>query len=310
MLPRAFSETVVEWQGHDIEPDVGRALDVVVAAEDVGSSAGLADIAGCQQRDAACADVGCADRVLGLAHAPDQRRRLLRREHLRHALELLSRNAANAFDLVGSPFVDFLARLLEAVDALFDEFLVLPTVLEDVPHHAHQHWNVGAGPDADIFGGVGRGARHSWIDDDEVRFVEFLAFQQVLQRYRMCHGRIAAHDNHGLGVADVVEAVGHRPVAPGIGHAGNRRRMTNARLVVLIVGAPERSQLAEDISYFVGELRRAQPIDRFRAGFLTYLQHLVPNLVDGLIPFDAGPLAIDELHRIFEPPFTMHELAY
>ena len=43
-----------------------------------------------------------------------------------------------------------------------------------------------------------------------------------------------------LGVADVVEAVGHRAVAPGIGHAGDGRRMADARLVVGVVGAPER----------------------------------------------------------------------
>ena len=78
MLPRAFDEAVVERQRHDIEADVGGALHVVVAAEDVGAHAGTADIAGEQQQHAARAHVGGADRVLGLAHAPDQRRRLLR----------------------------------------------------------------------------------------------------------------------------------------------------------------------------------------------------------------------------------------
>ena len=39
MLPRAFDEAVVERQRHDIEADVGRALHVVVAAEDVGAGA-------------------------------------------------------------------------------------------------------------------------------------------------------------------------------------------------------------------------------------------------------------------------------
>ena len=105
-----------------------------------------------------------------------------------------------------------------------------------------QHRNVGAGPDADIFGRVRGGARHARIDDDEVRPVELLAFEQVLQRHRMRFGRIAAHDDHGLGVADVVVAVGHRAVAPGIGHAGDGGRMADARLVVGVVGAPERAR--------------------------------------------------------------------
>ena len=81
--------------------------------------------------------------------------------------------------------------------------------------------------------------------DDEVRAVELLAFEQMLQRHRMRFRRIAAHDDHGLGVADVVVAVGHRAVAPGIGHAGDGRRMADARLMVDVVRAPERRELAE-----------------------------------------------------------------
>ena len=50
VLPGAFDEAVVERQRHDIEADVGRALHVVVAAEDVGAGAGPADIAGGQQQ--------------------------------------------------------------------------------------------------------------------------------------------------------------------------------------------------------------------------------------------------------------------
>ena len=154
------------------------------------------------------------------------------------------------------------------------------------------------------------GARHPRIDDDEVRLVELLAFEHVLQRNRVCFRRIAAHEDHGLGIADVVEAVGHRAIAPGVGHAGDGGRMTDARLVVVVVGAPERRDLAEEISAFVGEFRRAHPIDRFRPRLLADLHHLVADLIDGLIPADARPLAIDELHWIFEAPIAVHELAY
>ena len=77
--------------------------------------------------------------------------------------------------------------------------------------------------------------------------------------------RIAAHDDMRLGIADVVEAVGHRAVAPGIGYAGDGRRMADARLMVGVVGAPERAELAEQIGAFVGHLGRAEPIDGVRA---------------------------------------------
>ena len=271
MLPGTFGEAVVERQRHGIDANVGRALHVAVAAEDVGAGAGRADVAGRQQQHAARANVGGADRVLGRAHAPDQRRRLLGREHFGDALELRARNAADALDLFRIPLLDFLARVFQAVDALLDELLVLPAVLEDVPQHAPDHRNVGAGADADIFVRMRGGARQPRIDDDEVGAVELLAFQQVLQRHRMRLRRIAAHDDHGLGVADVVVAVGHRAVAPGVGDAGDGGRMADTRLMVGVVGAPERRDLAEEIGAFVGEFRRAQPVDRFRSGLLADL---------------------------------------
>ena len=221
MPPGAFDQAVVERQRHDIETDVGGALHVVVAAEDIGAVARTADIAGQQQRNATRPHVGGADRVLGLAHAPDQRRRLLRREHLGDAFELSARNAGYALNFLGRPLFYFLARVFEAVDALFDEFLVFPAVLEDVPHHPVEHRNVGARAEPNVFGGMRGGARQARIDDDDVRLVEFGAFNEMLQRHRMGFGRIAAHDDLRLRIPDVVEAIGHRAVAPGIGHAGD-----------------------------------------------------------------------------------------
>ena len=100
-----------------------------MAAEDVGAGARRAHVAGEQQRDAARAHVGGADRVLSLAHTPDQRCRLLGREHLRHALELFARHAAHPLHLLRVPFLDFLAQVVEAGHALADEFFVFPAVL-------------------------------------------------------------------------------------------------------------------------------------------------------------------------------------
>ena len=76
------------------------------------------------------------------------------------------------------------------------------------------------------------GAGQARIDDDVIRPLQFLAFEQMLQRHRMRFRGIAAHDDHGLGIADVVVAVGHRAVAPGIGHARDGRRMADTRLVI------------------------------------------------------------------------------
>ena len=248
--------------------------------------------------------------MLGRAHAPDQRRRLLVREHLGDALELGARNAGDALHLLGRPLLDLLADVVHAVDALADELLVLPTVLEDVPEHPVDHRDVGAGADAHELGGMRGGAGKARLDDDVVRPVELLALDQMLQRHRMRFRRIAAHDDHGLGVADVVVAVGHRAVAPGIGHARDGGRMADARLVVDVVGAPVGGKLAVEIGALVRELRRAQPIDRIRPRLGADRHDLVADLVDGLLPAQPGPLAVDELHRIFQPPVAVHQFAH
>src|SRR5664279_5100662 len=86
--------------------------------------------------------------------------------------------------------------------------------------------------------------------------------------------------------------------------------MADTRLVVLVVGAPERRQLAEQISAFVGELGRAQPVDRIRPRLGADVLELVADLVDRLVPLDAGPLTVDQLHRIFQPAFAHHQFAH
>src|SRR3977135_3141104 len=131
--------------------------------------------------------------------------------------------------------------------------------------------------------------------------VELLAGQHVLERHRMRLGRIAAHDDHGLGVADVVVAVGHRAVAPGIGHARDGRRVANARLVIGVVGAPAGGDLRSEIRALVGDFRGAQPKDRIRTRLLADRHQLVADLVDGLIPADPVPLAVHHLPRVLEP---------
>src|SRR3546814_15064564 len=92
---------------------------------------------------------------------------------------------------------------------------------------------------------------------------------------------ITAHYDQRLGVADVIERVSHRAVAPGIGYAGYGRRMADACLVILVVGAPEGGELAEEIGAFVGELGRTHPVNRFRPGLLPDLHQLVADPADG-----------------------------
>ncbi len=268
-----------------------------------------ADIAQRQLEDAEGPDVGGADRLLGGAHAPDQGRRLVLRHQLDDLAELVAGNAGDAFDLLRVPLGDLGADLVHAVDALADEFLVLPAVLEDMPQHAPDQRNVGAGADADEVGRVGGGAGEARIDDDERSAVMLLGAQHVLHRHRMRLGRVAADDHQRLGVLDVVVAVGHGAVAPCIGDAGDRGGMADAGLVVDRVGPPHGRELAVQVGSLVGELGGAQPEHAVRPGFLADLQQLVADLLDRLIPGDPLPLAVLQLDRILVAALALGQLA-
>ena len=61
-----------------------------------------------------------------------------------------------------------LADVIHAVDALRDELLVFPAVLEDVPEHPIDRRDVGARSNPHIFGRVRRRARQPRVDHDEV----------------------------------------------------------------------------------------------------------------------------------------------
>ena len=148
------------------------------------------------------------------------------------------------------------------------------------------------------------------IEHEHVGAVDLLAGQDVLQRHRMRFGGIRAHEDDGLRVSDVVVGIGHRAVAPGIGDAGDGGGVADAGLVIDRIGAPERREFAEQIAAFIGEFRRAQQVDRVGAGLGADLEHLVADLVDGLVPRDLLPLAVDQLHREFQPAVAVHELAH
>src|SRR5207248_2642904 len=144
---------------------------------------------------------------------------------------------------------------------------------------------------------------------NHVGAVQLLAGEHVLHRHRVRLRRVAAHDDHGLGVADVVVGVGLGAVAPGVGDTGHGRRVADAGLVVDRVGAPERPHLAEQVGGLVGEFGRAEPVHRIGAGFFADLDELVAYLVDRLLPGDALPLSAGQLHRVFQAALAVHDLA-
>src|SRR6266851_10445931 len=86
--------------------------------------------------------------------------------------------------------------------------------------------------------------------------------------------------------------------------------MADTRLMVGVVGAPERAEFAEQIGAFIGHLGRPEPVDGIAARRFANLQQLVADLVDRSVPGDARPLPVDELHWIAKSPITVHEFAH
>ena len=109
---------------------------------------------------------------------------------------------------------------------------------------------------------------------------------------------------------DIIVAIGHGAVAPGIGDASNGGRVTNSGLVVNVIGAPEGRKLAEQVGLLVRMLGRAEPINRIRARILADCRQAVADLADGVVPAHPLPGAAFQLHRIFQATLANCVLTY
>src|SRR5690606_13244161 len=150
MLPGAGRQAEVTRQRVRQRPQVRRALHVVVAAEDVRAAAGYAQVAERQLQHAIGPRVVVGAVVLRGTHAPGQRAGPVVGHRAGDAAQLRAGHAGDALGLLRVPLADLVADLVHAPDALADELLVLPAVLEDVPEDAPNQRHVGAGAEAHV----------------------------------------------------------------------------------------------------------------------------------------------------------------
>ena len=104
---------------------------------------------------------------------------------------------------------------------------------------------------------------------------------------------------------DVVIRVGHGAIAPCTGDTRYCGGVTDTRLMIPVIGAPESIELTEQIRLLVAVFRRAQPIHRIRSRRFADFQHFVADFLDRLVPGNLGPFAVDKLGWIFQAPFAM-----
>ena len=174
MLPRASRQSVVPRQRVGQNAHVGRALDVVVATENIGAATRRAHVAQSQLQDAVCTRIVVAVGVLRAAHAPNHGAGAIVGKGPGDAAKLGTGNAGHPFGLFGIPLFDFRPDLVQPPDALTDELLVFPAVLENMPENAPDQGNVGARPHLHEFVGMGGRAGETRIANNERRVLLFL----------------------------------------------------------------------------------------------------------------------------------------
>src|SRR5262245_53215527 len=118
MLPGAGRQPIVSRQRVGVGTDVGSSLDVVMATENIGAAATLADIAERQLHDTGCANLVDADTRLGKPHAPDERAWAQVGDHLGDLFHLGCRYTRDAFGLLRGPAFSLLANVIETEHAL------------------------------------------------------------------------------------------------------------------------------------------------------------------------------------------------
>ena len=111
--------------------------------------------------------------------------------------------------------------VLRQLETVFDEegricvvdqiFLRDTVVRESIADDAAQEGSIGAGADLKEKVGLRCRAGKAGIDTDQLRIAVALGLDRPLESARVVLGRIAAHDQHHVGVLDVDPAVGHRP---------------------------------------------------------------------------------------------------
>ena len=273
MLPGALCQAVVTGQRIRVRANIGSTLYIVVAAEDIGATAGHTHIAQHQLQDARRTHHGIACGVLGLPHTPHNGGRAVLRHHLCGHIHTGLWHAASFLHFVRRPLShDLFFDLVHAIDTVFDILFVFPAVLEDVVHHAEQEGNIGTGAQTNVLVGLGSRPRKAWVHHNHLA-AGFLSVQHVQQADRVGFCGIGADVQRALAVLHVVVRIGHGAIAPGIGHTCHRGGVANTCLVIAVVTTPKTHPLPQQIRLLVVVLGRAHDVHGIWPTLLAQCQH-------------------------------------
>ena len=92
---------------------------------------------------------------------------------------------------------------------------------------------------------------------------------------------------------DITEVIGHSAITPRVRHTGDCWAVSDACLVVDIVGTEHGRKFADVIRLLVGDLGRSQEHDGVRTIRITKLGQLGADFAHGVIPARSLPLTAD-----------------
>ena len=123
-------------------------------------------------------------------------------------------------------------------------------VFQDVIDEAAHQGDVGAGPQAHVEVGLGRGPGEAGIDHNELGPL-FLGLGDPLETDGMVLGGIAADDHEAIAVGQIVPVIGHGAPAEGGPQRGHRGGVSEAGLVFQIDDPQGPGQLGDEIALLV-----------------------------------------------------------
>ena len=277
-------DRLVVGKDHRDEAGVGGALHVVLAAQRMQPGAGAADLARHQrQRDQAARVVGAVD-VLRNPHAPEDDRRPGAGIGAGDLAQGRGVDAAQFGHLLRRVVFYVLAQRLEILGMRLHVLPVVKPLLDDGVQQRVQHCDVASRLELQH---LCRIARHELAA--RVHHVELgAALRGLLEEGRrdgVIFGRARADHDDDLGVGRGGKRRRDRARADPLHQRRHRRRVTQPRAVIDVVGAePGAHQLLEQIGLFVRPLGRAEPGQTLAAMFVADAPQTGGGAVERLLP--------------------------
>ncbi len=183
-----------------------------------------------------------------------------------------------------------------------DVFLVEEPFVEDLVNHPAQDRDVGAGANLKVMIGDGRGARVTGVDCYDLGAALIPGLECPLEPAGVILRRVRAHDQHDVGVLDILPVVGHGAPPERCGQTGHCGAVSYTGLVVDVDQPHGAHRLGYEVGVLVGHGGASHPADALAPidcpalGVLLHergvsrILELPGEPVHREVPGDIGPL--------------------